>query len=161
MLIPSLMVSLIAALLLPCLVRAGDNDQIQFLHLKLKDGAVSMVGSSVRPGRLKSANEPDKQGELHLDLVATNGASLWSGVLADPLIRHYEYEDPESPGALKIKTVQLTEAEFTVRVPFHKDAAHLRIVRTGKPASRSAVLAAPALKKWSGTIALPGTGAVP
>jgi hypothetical protein len=153
---------LLAVVLLPSLVRADENDQILFLHLKLKDGAVSLVESAVKPGRLKSSHDPEKQGELHLELIATNGASLWSGVLADPLTRRYEYEDPASPGALKLKTVQLTEAEFTVRVPFHKDAAHLRVFSLAKPASRKEALAAPAAaKKWSGIVVLPATGAAP
>src|SRR6185436_13107676 len=112
---------------------------------------------SVRPGRLKASREPDARGELHLELVSTAGVPLWTGVLPDPTIRRYEYEDPASPGALKVKSVQLTEIEFMVRAPFHKDATQLRVHRLGKPASRAEFLTSPAIKNWNGSIALPGT----
>jgi hypothetical protein len=140
--------------------RAAAADQIMFLHLKLKDGAITLVSSAVKPGRLKTPLASDQKGTIHLELTATNGATLWSDVVADPTVRRLEYEDPENPGTLKIKEVKTAEAEFTVRIPNHPAAQKLRLQRLDKPLNRATAAAAPdATKKQLGTVALPAAEA--
>ena len=134
---------------------ADETDHIVFLHLRLKDGVVTLVRSSVRPGQLKTPIASDKKGEIHLELTATNGVSLWSEVMGDPTVQRFEYEDPDNPGKLKVKEVKVTEAEFTVRVPFYKDAKELKLHRLDKPANLTEAKAPGATKKLLGTVAMP------
>jgi hypothetical protein len=137
-----------------CLVCAGEPDQILFLHLKIQGDAITCLDSSVRPGRLKTPVATERKGSIYLELVSTNGAAVWSEVIADPAVRRLEYEDPAHPGTLKIKEVNLTETEFTVRVPFRRDETKLRVHRLEKPSSRSEVLARVGLSKPIATIAI-------
>jgi hypothetical protein len=149
------------AILTACWCWAEERDQILFLHLRLKDGVVTLVRSSVKPGRLKTPIASDRKGEIHLELTATNGLSLWSDVMADPTVQRLEYEDPEHPGALKLKEVKVTEAEFIVRVPFHKDAKQLELQRLDRPANRAEAGAPGTKKKLLGTVAIPATEGAP
>jgi hypothetical protein len=144
-----------------CCCRGEEKDQILFLHLKLKDDAVTLVRSSVKPGRLKTPFAPDKKGDIHLELTTAEGLSLWSDVMADPTVQRVEYEDPENPGTLKVKEIRVTEVEFTVRVPFHKEGKQFRLHRLNKPASRADATAAGRVKKLLGAVAIPVSGVAP
>lgn len=152
-------VLLAIAILTACWCRAGEKDQILFLHLKLKDDAITLVGSSVKPGRLKTPFAPDKKGQVHLELTSTNGTVLWSDVIADPTVQRLEYKDPDHPGALKTKQVKVAETEFTLRLPFHKDAKQLKLHSLEKPANRAD--AVKRTKKLLGSVAIPPTEAAP
>ena len=98
--------------------------QILFLHLKLQSNQVSLVSASVAPGRLKVF--PEHRAALDLEVVTSAGLVLWTNSVADPTFRHLEYEDPDHPGQILSKEVQLTNPEFTVRVPVFRDAHHVR-----------------------------------
>ena len=98
------------------LAQATDEPQILFLHLKLKNQQVSLVKTVTRPGVLKRARDGAAD-ELHYELLTDTGESRWKAAVADPTIRHLEYEDPPGSGNLKRKLLFLAEAEFTVRVP--------------------------------------------
>jgi len=102
----------------PLAVEAQTNGApgILFLHLKVQKQTVSLVEATVRPGVLKPGPEGDSTA-LHCQLVSEAGTPLWKGSLADPTVRHFEYEDPATPGKLQHRVVQLDEAEFTLRVP--------------------------------------------
>ncbi len=154
-------VLLAIAILAACWCWADEIDQIVFLHLRLKDGVVTLLRSSVKPGRLKTPIASDKKGEIHLELTGTNGVPLWSEVMADPTVQRLEYEDPEHPGTMKIKEVKVAEAEFIVRVPFHKDGRQLNLHRLDKPANRAVAAAPGTKKKLLGTVTVPATGAEP
>jgi hypothetical protein len=130
-------------------------DQIVFLHLKLKDGAITLLRSSVMPGRLKLPIGSDRKGEIQLELTAMDGSSLWSEVMSDPTLQRFEYEDPAHPGTLKIKEIKVAEAEFTVRVPHHVDARQLKIHRLGTPATATEVRTVRTARKLLGTVAIP------
>lgn len=130
------------------------KQQILFLHLRLTNGAVYLVTAAAVPGHLKPAIIAEKPGDLHLELISTNRLPIWSGVVSDPLVRRYEYEDPDHPGQLKVKEVKLDQAEFTVRVPGRKEASQLNIYRLEPPAPQSAVMASSQTRTLLGTIAL-------
>jgi len=97
--------------------------QIFFLHLKLQSNQVSLVSASVATGRVKVFSE--QHAALNLEVATSAGQLLWTNRVADPLLRHLEYEDPDHPGQIIDKVVQLTNAEFTVRVPVIRDAHHV------------------------------------
>jgi hypothetical protein len=136
--------------------RADEPEQILFQHFKLKDDVVTLVQSTVRPGVLKSPVTSEKNGELYLELLGGNGSTLWSDVLDDPTVQRMEYEDPDHPGQLKTHWVQSTEAEFTVRVPFHKAAKQLRVQRLASPALKTDAIGQ--AKIMLGTFELPEQG---
>jgi hypothetical protein len=100
----------------PMCAQSNSAPQILFLHLRLTNQVVSLVGSATRPGVLKPAREAATD-DLHYELFSASGESLWKAGLADPTVRSLEYEDPPGSGNLKRKTVVLKVAEFTLRVP--------------------------------------------
>ena len=103
--------------------------QIVFLHLRLNNGDLTLVESSIRPGTLKDRERPEQVGKLLYDVVSATGLPLWSGSTDDPSRRRYEYEDPENAGRLKVKFVVLDDVEFTVRVPLFAEARRVVFFR--------------------------------
>jgi len=97
--------------------------QIVFLHLRMKSDTLALVKSALRPGRVKQRRLVEKSGGIYYEVISASGKSLWQGVTDDPSQQRLEYEDPDHPGELKIKYVELNEAEFTLRIPF-KPAMH-------------------------------------
>ena len=134
----------------------AQDQQILFLHLRLTNGAVYLVTSTVVPGHLKSAVTAEKQGDLYLELISTNNLPVWSDVFPDPLVHRYEYEDPDHPGQLRVKEVKLDQAEFMVRVPVQKEARQLDIYHLDQPAAQSGMAVSRPTRTLLGTIALPG-----
>jgi hypothetical protein len=115
--------------------------QILFLHLKLQSNQVSLVSASVTPGKLKVF--PEHRAALDLEVTTSAGQVLWTNSVADPSFRHLEYEDPDHPGQIISKEVQLTNAEFTVRVPVIRDAHHVNFFLSRSSAETNAAGANP------------------
>jgi hypothetical protein len=115
--------------------------QIFFLHLKLQSNQVSLVSASVAPGRLKVF--PERRAALDLEVATSAGQVLWTNSVADPSFRHLEYEDPDHPGQIISKEVQLTNTEFTVRVPVIRDAHHVNFYLSQSLAGTNAAGANP------------------
>lgn len=130
------------------------DEQILFLHLKITNDVISLVESTAVPGHLKVPIAAEKQGDLYLELASTNSVPIWTDVMPDPLVRRYEYEDPDHPGQLKVKEVKLDQAEFTIRVPGRKEAKQLNIYRLDQPAAKSAAAASNQTRTLLGTIEL-------
>jgi hypothetical protein len=147
-------------LLLSLNVAGSQDDQILFLHLKITNGVVRVVESTVVPGHLKPAVTAEKPGDLYLELISTNRLTVWTGVVPDPLVRRYEYEDPDHPGQLKVKEVKLDQAEFTIRVPERSEARRLDIYRMDPSADKSAAVASGQARTMLGTVELPVPEAV-
>ncbi len=141
-------------LLLNLNAEEGQDEQILFLHLKITNGVVRLVESTAVPGHLKPAVTAEKPGDLYLELNSTNRLPVWTDVVPDPLVRRYEYEDPDHPGQLKVKEVKLDQAEFTVRVPGRKEANQLNIYRLDQPAVKSATAASSQTRTLLGSIEL-------
>ena len=99
------------------------QSQILFLHLTLQSNQISLVSAAVAPGRLKVFSE--HSAALELEVATSAGQVLWTNSVTDPSLRHLEYEDPDHPGQIISKAIQLTNAEFTVRVPVIRDAHHV------------------------------------
>jgi hypothetical protein len=114
------------------------GDKILFLHLKIKDGAMTLVQASSRPGTLKTP--PREHGDIQVEMVSTEGEALWSTLIEDPLLQRYEYEDPDHPGQLKRIERRLQETEFMLRVPFHSKGKQVILSRkpvAGGPAAQA------------------------
>ena len=117
------------------------SPQILFLHLKLENNQISLVEASVAPGTLKrlSARQPS----FDLEVASSSGQVLWTNTVANPSIRHLEYEDPNHPGEIISKGVQLTNTEFTVRVPAFTNAHHVNFYQWQSSAGTNAMEANP------------------
>lgn len=141
---------------------AGESqgEQILFLHLKITSNVVRLLDSKAVPGHLKATVTAEKPGDLYLELISTNSATLWTGFAPDPLVHRYEYEDPDHPGQLKVKEVKRNQAEFTIRVPGQKAAKQLNIYRLDKSAEKTATVASNKTRTLLGTLDLPDPGSV-
>jgi hypothetical protein len=134
----------VLAIILPAsLAAADDNDgsEIIFLHLRIDAGGVSLVDARTVPGHLKTPRTDQPRGELVYELVAGESEVLYTAGINDPLTLKFDYEDPDQPGRLKSKVVQLNETEFTVRVPAVAGATSVnfyRVERTTGASTRSA-----------------------
>ena len=117
--------------------QAAKDNKILFLHLRMKDGAITLVKSASVSGTLKPQRRAENPGTIQFDVETAAGVSLWSGAMDDPSVRRYEYEDPEKPGAIKTKVVQLAEVEFVVRVPVLKGAHHFSLYRLEAPPAKA------------------------
>jgi hypothetical protein len=124
------------------------SPKIVFLHLKLESNQVSLVSASVSPGTLKRF--PERHPALDLEVATSAGQVLWTNNVADPSIRRLEYEDPDHPGQILNKQVQLTNTEFTVRVPAFPNAQQVNFYLALPPGATNVVGA-----KTSATNALP------
>jgi hypothetical protein len=115
---------------------AEDAPQILFLTLKLEKDQVSLIRSATAPGTLKpSVTHP--QG-LEMELTSGAGQLLWRQSVTDPSIQRLEYEDPDHPGRIVMKVVQLTNVEFTVRVPALTNAQRLHFYQSSAFSSTNA-----------------------
>lgn len=106
-----------------------EGSKIVFLHLQMKDHAITLLRSSVHPGVLKRQRSAEKSAGISYDVANSSGESLWTGFLDDPLIQRYEYEDPSNPGRLKVKYVKQTDVEFTLRIPLKEGIRYISFYR--------------------------------
>lgn len=118
------------------------SDRIVFLRLKLKHDSVAVLRATVRPGTLKSPRAALAGEGLAYDVVSSDGRVLWHGLIDNPLVRRYEYEDPAEAGRLKSGMIVSDEAEFTIRIPLREGMQLLRmemIARNPKGGTRGAM----------------------
>ncbi len=113
------------------------QQKILFLHLRMQDDTINLIGSNVRSGVLKRARNLEKITGIEYEFRSSTGLLLWKGVLDDPSIRRYEFEDLMKPGQITTKEVRLKDVEFTLRVPFKKGMNHVEFYRSGFSKSSS------------------------
>jgi hypothetical protein len=111
------------------LIADDSTNQFLFLTLRLKDGTVTLEKAQKVSGRLKSQLDSTDAEPLLISLEKTSGEESWSVTIADPSIERLEYEDPDQPGALKSKVVQLDDVEFVVRAPLIVGVRQLAVYR--------------------------------
>src|SRR5262245_33663579 len=138
-------------LLVPVRIWAeGETNQFRFLRLRLQAGKVTLIESSVVPGTLKPQHDAAETEPLVVSLESNSGEVRWSLSIADPSRQRYEYEDPDRPGFIRSKTVQLDDVEFIVRAPLTPGAQHVAVYRkeqtapqakAGQPATEKRLLA--------------------
>ena len=138
-----------------------DPARIAFLHLKMDSNQVTLLSASVSPGVLKRF--PEYRAAMDLEVATASGQVLWTNHVANPLIRRLEFEDPEHPGVILSREVQLTNAEFTIRVPALPGAHHVNFYAMQPASETNTTPAAPSVapapisqRKRLGTVLLPG-----
>jgi hypothetical protein len=97
-----------------------------------------------------------------MEVATAGGQVLWTNNVADPSLRHLEYEDPDHPGEIIGKEIQLTNTEFTIRVPAFREADHVdfylsqsAITNTNPTGTNAAVNSSVPQRKLVGTVTLP------
>jgi hypothetical protein len=102
---------------------------ILFLSLRMRNDTVELISSCRSQGVLKAARNGKKVGPIDYDIVTATGESIWSENMEDPLIERTEFPVAENIVGLKKNHLKLNEVEFTLRVPWRKEACQLRFYR--------------------------------
>ena len=110
------------------LAQVGSSREIMFLRLRLENNVITLVGTTVRPGRLKQPAGRAGQG-IFYEVTSAGGESLWSGFIDDPSARRYEYEDPAASGRILTTVVKAQTAEFSLRIPVIEGARSVTFER--------------------------------
>ena len=92
----------------------SEQDKFFFLTFRLTNGVVTLVKSEVKPGTLKPQRDSTRAVALRFVLEKAEDEGLWSRRIDDPSVQRLEYEDPDHPGEIQSKTVQLDDVEFIV-----------------------------------------------
>ena len=75
------------------------TNQIVFLHLRMTNGLVTLIGSQIVPGRLKPRRgDSDRPQPFTYVVEGADGQVLARQGLADPTQGRLEFELPKSPG---------------------------------------------------------------
>ncbi len=113
------------------------TSKIAFLRLQVDSTGFRLIDATVVDGSFKSPRDESINKEYSYELVGIDSTVLFKGAFENPLIKRYEYEDPEHPGQLLSKTVELSRTEITVRVPFSTNIQKLNIHRLADSANSS------------------------
>jgi hypothetical protein len=132
------------------LPKDSSHDGIAFLTLLVTPDHVQLVDWTIVKGQLRQPRTPADKGDLKYEAVTTSGAVVWSGSLADPLVRRLEYEDPDNPGQLKARHIRLDSVQFVVRVPVDSAIQEIVFFRTERQVEKGM-----AVRKPVGAIACP------
>lgn len=133
--------------------QTNDGPGILFLHLKLQqDKTLKLVNSIIRPGELKPPANTDITDGIHYELLDAAGKSLWHAAIADPERHVVEHADHANDGKLKQFRVELSDAEFMVRMPVRTNAVQVEFYRltataTNRPPEKVRLGAVPLLLK--------------
>ena len=123
-----------SALMLAGSAQAADQatTRIAFLQLHIDSSGVRLEGATVVEGAIKQPRGESHRAGIFYEVVLKDRTVLTSDVVADPLIRRFEYEDPDQPGRLRSKIVELDEAVFTIRIPYQDAVAQVVISRVSQ-----------------------------
>ncbi len=132
-----------------------EQDKFFFLTFRLKAGVVTLVKSQVMPGTLKPQRDSTRAVALRFVLEKAEDQPLWSRRVDDPSVQRLEYEDPDHPGEIRSKVVQLDDVEFIVRAPYRKEVRHVAIYREELSPPVAGEKAAPPRKQLLVRIPLP------
>ena len=111
--LPALLLGLACA----ALAGAAPPEQIAFVELRFSEGgSVEVVSAGAVPGRLKRrrGQPAPPPGSVAVEVEA-GGRAVWTGAIADPLVRRREFVNAE--GELESRVERVAEAVVTVRVP--------------------------------------------
>ena len=127
----SIAVVVCSAVLARAELSAGSNPDgsngITFLHLRASATGFELVEAKTVNGSLRTIHYDSAKTGLHVEVRNGDNRVLFRDVCAEPTIRRLEYEDPEHPG--KIRAKEVTNQEFTIRVPSFSEARTVHFYR--------------------------------
>jgi hypothetical protein len=113
----------------PAGLAADNQGRIAFIHCVIDSTGVVSSDISLAPGRVKEIPRTPEPNGLMFELITSDGTIMESGYLDNPLIKKYEYEDPDNPGRLLSKIVHLEKAHFMLRVNVTDHLDHIAFYR--------------------------------
>ena len=125
--------------LAPVSVEADESpasSKIAFLRLQIDSAGFRLVNATIVDGTLKSPRTELVPADYSYELVGIYSTVLFKGGFENPLIKRYEYEDPDHPGQINIKVVELPSAELIIRVPVNPAIHRLNIYRNERASAR-------------------------
>jgi hypothetical protein len=104
------------------------DDQIGFVRLHMTHNTLSLIETTVKPGKLKrSRSQTSPSGAIEFEVAGKTGAVSFVDSIDDPLVQRLE--GVGATGTLETKLVELDEAEFTVRIPYSLEQQTLSFYR--------------------------------
>ena len=100
---------------------------ITFLHLRATADGFELIEAKTVNGSLRTRRYDSSKPGLHVEVRSADDRVLFRDVYPDPTVRRLEYEDPEHPG--KIRAKEVTNQEFTIRVPYFAEARVVHFYR--------------------------------
>lgn len=97
------------------------DEKILFLHLNADSTGITLLDHIVAEGYLKRSKLPTRSYGLVFQVMDRSGENQFAAIVENPLLKKYEYEDPDRPGELKMKLIYLDEAEFWIRIPLREN----------------------------------------
>jgi len=126
-----LVVAVCSALLASAEVRAGSGPDgstgITFLHLRVIADGFELIEAKTVNGSLRTRRYDSAKPGLHVEVRGADDRVLFRDVYPEPTVTRLEYEDPEHPG--KIRAKEVTNQEFTIRVPSFGEARTVHFYR--------------------------------
>ncbi|MDH4156749.1 MAG: hypothetical protein OEW00_05680 [candidate division Zixibacteria bacterium] len=108
--------------------REGDA-KIVFLQLHMDRDGINLVTSTIVPGVLKQRRGSSKTGNMQYEVLNSAGEAVASDVLSNPLVKRFEYEDPDNPGQLRTKVIELEQTDFVVRFQYADNIDNISFYR--------------------------------
>jgi hypothetical protein len=105
----------------PLQAEESGNAGIVFLRMYIDRDSISLIESIVVPGAFKQPRAGSISRDMYYEVESKDGTVVTSGTVDDPLVRRVEYEDPDNPGTLKSKVIELSEADFVLRLNYSDD----------------------------------------
>ena len=125
-------VIIIGMFLLASFVVAEDDGKIAFLKFKYDGEKVTLLDSKLVDGTIKEKRKEFDPAELRYDILDKDKRTLMYDAIDNPLEKKFDFEDPENPGQMKAKVVQVPEAEFTIRINYTDEIGFIRFTKYGK-----------------------------
>jgi hypothetical protein len=129
--VPWNLVVAVCSVLLAGEVGAGSSPDgssgITFLHLRATATGFELVEARTVNGSLRTKRYDAARPGLHVEVRSADDRVLFRDIYPDPTVRRLEYEDPEHPG--KIRAKEISNEEFTIRVPDFSEARTVHFYR--------------------------------
>jgi hypothetical protein len=109
---------------------AGTENKVVFLQFHIDSNSISLTKSTMADGELKKTRIRTESKEIYFEIVSKDSQLLSSGNIENPLVRKFEYENPDKPGEILQKIVNLESAEFTVRINYNNQIDKINFYRT-------------------------------
>jgi hypothetical protein len=127
LLVPAILALLALGFLVPA--EASDS-RIVFLNLTFVDGEAHLNDINIVEGHFKR-RKAIRLAPNHFYYVMTSvsGKTLYEGTIPDPSILRVEYVDEN--GHLQMRTAKQVAVDFSIRLPYHRDAHRVTIRQIG------------------------------
>ena len=116
-------------------------DRIAFVHLRIGQRSLEVLGTKITPGRLKPAAEHVGT-RIALEVISVDGKPLWRGSIDDPALEKLETAAGSDHKHIKAAAVERENVETTIRVPFFEDRQTVRFSRVTPSSTSDATVTA-------------------